>query len=157
MCTVAPYRASCAICGGRDATTLTEWELEGGASRTVAACATCLARPAPPRILPDIDVLPTIAARAIYVARTFPGLLSCEVSDRLGLAKNDATRNAVSSALCRAVSRGWLRRDMEPGHGFGRYYKGAKAWKPTDAQGFRAGRNATGLRRGEGGRWRRAA
>ena len=63
-------RPLCAICADREATTITEWDCESGATRTVVACAPCLA-PVPDPIeafepadlaAREVDALPCVGA-----------------------------------------------------------------------------------------------
>lgn len=78
-------RPLCAICADRDATTITDWECESGAVRTIVACWPCLSPvPDPPEEYEPVDLFD-----------------DAQVSTRASIPTDHTTRDALLDALGR--------------------------------------------------------
>ena len=119
-------RPLCAICADREATTITDWECDSGATRTVVACWPCLSPvPDPPEEEPDdlaermrpVDV----AARTSRTSGTRAAVLAAvrrigrstarEVVAELGAVDNAAMTDLIRQHLRRLTACGALTLD----------------------------------------------
>lgn len=92
-------RPLCAICADRDATTITDWECESGATRTIVACWPCLSPvPDPPEEYEPIDLSERCTSERIS-ARTIDN----HDTRRSVVAAVRALGEATTSAICAAV------------------------------------------------------
>ncbi len=150
-----PPPTTCALCGSRDATTLTEWD-----GRGVPACDRCLADDLADAEWYDIADA-SWAAKAVHLARRHPGLTALEIAEMLGVAGDQHRRgpdarahDAVATGLSRAVKDGYLVRvDESIHHCGGCYYPTEKPWNPMEIR-HRRGKRAAATR---WGRKRRSA
>ena len=104
-------RPLCAICADREATTITDWECESGATRTIVACWPCLSPvPDPPEEYEPVDLFEPsrIEGRAFASCdhATRDGLLA--TIDRLG----PITFGEVLTLLGGEPNRSALRRKL---------------------------------------------
>lgn len=117
-------RPYCAICQDRIATTITDWECESGATRTIVACFPCLSPvPDPPEEFEPTDLAERVSTRpAVQIGdrrdRTLQEAIMAEVRRR-GTATSkelqevfgmtsDTDRCALTKSLSRIVGRGFL-------------------------------------------------
>ena len=142
-------RPLCAICADRVATTITEWECESGATRTIVACWPCLSPvPDPPEYEPvdlaerrrtsfapaptgggnrstrDAVVEVIAAAARPLMANEIAAALGCPCPTMTDGANSDRAAwrpyEAVAACLSRAVRRGELCADWTTPPGGGR-------------------------------------
>ena len=86
-------RPLCAICADREATTITDWECESGATRTIVACWPCLSPvPDPP------EVIDPLLVAVGDEERTF-----AEIVARFGI--DDLDRTGAAGALRKRLQR----------------------------------------------------
>lgn len=136
-------RPLCAICADREATTITDWECESGATRTIVACWPCLSPvPDPPEEYEPVDLADRVAPDRISARRcndhgTREAVLAAVA--RLGEATTadivatlkivgDKARDTVGKTISRLYRAGLLvGRDLYPGSpNAGRVYAVAK-------------------------------
>ena len=108
----------CAICGFRDAQTLTDWADDDGSTREVYSCFGCKEPNVDPRAVVLEDEL-SLAQRALRALKAEPGSTCGELCEALGIAGDAKACGAVYRGMSRAVADGRATRDG------GRYY-------PTD-------------------------
>ena len=134
-------RPLCAICADREATTITDWECDSGATRTVVACWPCLSPvPDPPEDEPDdlaermrpVDVAArtsrTSGTRAAVLAavRRIGRATAREVVAELGAVDNAALTNLIRQHLSRLTACGALELDR------------SETWRASDPGVYRA-------------------
>lgn len=126
-------RPLCAICADREATTITDWECESGATRTIVACWPCLSPvPDPPEEYEPVDIgercsTERISARAFQprnhatrdavldAVRCLGEATSADICEAVG-AVDEVARATVGQQISRLVKRGALRAvDLYPG------------------------------------------
>jgi hypothetical protein len=118
-------RPTCALCGGRDATGVTDYE-----HRTIPACAECLTPPDDPGDYEPTDLIEraeppsevtrnTFATRNAIVEairRMSEPATTRDVCEALGIKPGTLSANAISNCLGRLVRRGELHREwIRPG------------------------------------------
>jgi hypothetical protein len=148
-------RPLCAICADREATTITDWECESGATRTIVACWPCLSPvPDPPEEYEPADIAARVRDRAttpatrgahtmrdavLQAVRTLGAASTEEIRAELNMATR-AEQNHVTVVLSRLVRAGALTAE-EIVHGnpsIGRIYRptGERPVTPTMAGHF---------------------
>ncbi len=115
---------TCPHCGTRPITTIAQF----GHDR-LPSCSTC-ARDEEPHGYPTEM---SIAARAILLARTCPGLTSKQIAEEMGIPAGE--RDAVTQALSRGSREGVVRSNGEHDLEERRYYRGKASWRITDRNG----------------------
>lgn len=114
---------TCAICGSRPSTCVTDWD-----GRSVAACSQCVSEVTPVAGAPAVygrrsrtggthdDGSPMITADqvAAYIASN-PGSTSSDVAECFGHGVNGSRRNRIYTHLSRLCRAGKLRRDKQHG------------------------------------------
>ena len=113
---------TCPICGVGDIVTIAQY----GGDR-LPSCAAC-ARDEEPTGYP-LDI--SIAARAVLIARTCPGLTSRQIADEMGAPVDD--RYGVTKGLSRGVKSGAIRHNGAMDLEERRFYRTEKEWRPTEA------------------------
>lgn len=130
---------TCALCGFRDATTITDWD-----GRPVLACPTCTRVPddlAPPSRAFDLNRASLALRVAHYVFG--PGADGADVSEVAAALDHDRSkieRNAISAALSRLVRQGFL--DVTGTHQFRIYRPGQRPIESGRWKGIREKRAA---------------
>jgi len=128
-------RPLCAICADREATTITDWECESGATRTIVACWPCLSPvPDPPEeyepedlaervrdgiaawnLAPKLGATTPTRGAVIDIVRKLGAATNAQIRAELGFA-SPSEQNHVSVVLSRLVRTGVLvATDLVPG------------------------------------------
>lgn len=136
-------RPLCAICADREATTITDWECESGANRTIVACWPCLSPvPDPPEEYEPADLAARVRDRAttltpvgrgaghtmrdavLQAVRALGAGTTAEIRAELNMATR-AEQNHATVILSRLVKAGALTaEEIEPGNpSVGRIYR----------------------------------
>ena len=120
---------TCALCGGRDAATITEYN-----GRGVPACSVCLAEVAEPEFecsIHDQAAEGSLGEAAMRAVGLFDGITARDLSEYLGVGGSKLGRNNVTVTLSRGVRRGLLRAE---GPANGRLYYAVRKWTKLDGR-----------------------